>query len=292
MANKKFSDLTAATSFGATDSVAIVQGGVSKKATRSVVLASCKTTVDTYANRPAQGIAGQRFISTDGCGEWIDDGTAWRPIIGGKLGTAPPAASGFTCRSDSGVATTIVDEYGALKMAHSNSSGVQVRVASKALGAVTRVEAHVRLMPSTRNAADYSYAGIGFRNSADGKIEMVGVYYKPSDGTSRGLDRLRYTASNTGTSPVYTFSANDVTRLPAAGFFPSGFWLAITHNGAGGVRGYEFSIDGSHWQVIPEMAVTGSTFLGTPDEFLLHAFQSTGTSGDLTGAIFDSLKLT
>lgn len=55
-------------------------------------------TVGTYANRPAAGNAGALYICTDSpIAQWVDDGSAWRPmILGQALGTQVPAASAFT----------------------------------------------------------------------------------------------------------------------------------------------------------------------------------------------------
>lgn len=55
-------------------------------------------TVGTYANRPAAGNAGAIYICTDSpIAQWVDDGSAWRPLIQGQaLGTQVPAASAFT----------------------------------------------------------------------------------------------------------------------------------------------------------------------------------------------------
>ncbi len=48
-----------------------------------------------YASRPPPGQLGVRYISSDGGPEWLDDGTAWRPILPGKTGKQVPLVASF-----------------------------------------------------------------------------------------------------------------------------------------------------------------------------------------------------
>jgi len=38
--------------------------------------------IGAYASRPSAGNAGRRYTPTDGYGDWIDDGSTWRPLVG------------------------------------------------------------------------------------------------------------------------------------------------------------------------------------------------------------------
>jgi hypothetical protein len=72
-----------------------------------------QTVYDTFANRPVAGNEGRMFIPSNGNTPWIDDGSTWRPLIGGcVVGTQPPLASGVTIFNQGGASLT--DANGAL----------------------------------------------------------------------------------------------------------------------------------------------------------------------------------
>lgn len=102
MSNKRISDLATAASLSSSSSFAVVNGSVTEKASFSQLI-STLSVVNTFANRPAAGISGRMFTPTDGYCQFIDDGTNWRPIFEGKIGTAPPSASSFTIINAPGV---------------------------------------------------------------------------------------------------------------------------------------------------------------------------------------------
>jgi len=52
--------------------------------------------IGAFGARPAAGNAGALYMPTDAPFMAIDDGTAWRPLLDGVLGTEPPAAAVFT----------------------------------------------------------------------------------------------------------------------------------------------------------------------------------------------------
>ena len=49
-----------------------------------------------YAARPAAGNVGARYVTSDGGIEWVDDGSVWRPLIGGTAGGQVPLVAAFT----------------------------------------------------------------------------------------------------------------------------------------------------------------------------------------------------
>ncbi len=239
---------------------------------------------DVFASRPAAGAAGRRFIASDGGPDWVDTGSAWRPIVQGILGYQPRPASDFTVRSHGGIATTLADYKGGLKMVFANSAnaGEEVRIASRAAPSTPyRVEAHLRLLWSSRGTL---LSGLGFRDSATGTVELFCAQADTT--TTPKLARHRATASNTGTSPTYSFNAELVETWSIG--MGDQVWLAITRDGSGN-RGFEWSPDGEHWTVISELAVATNGFF-TPDEILLTSWVSFGVNGDNQGAIFDSYR--
>lgn len=241
---------------------------------------------DAYGNRPAAGIAGRLFQASDGGPLWLDTGSVWRPRIDGLLGHQPPAAAGWTSRSHGGIATTLVDEIGALAFIFSNSASApeEVRIASKAApSAPYRVEAHLRALWS---AAGTQLFGIGFRQSSDGRVELLCA--TGAAGATMRLTRHRATASNTGAAPSYSFDSESSQNW-AFGIADS-VWLAITRDAAGN-RGFEWSPDGKHWTVLIDMAVATNGFIA-PDEVCLTSWVSGGTNAYVQGAIIDSYRET
>lgn len=84
--------------------------------------------VGTFASRPAAGTSGRIYVPTDGPITFLDDGSAWRPYVSGMmLGTAPPAAAGWTSL---GVGSpTVADSFGSLFISQTtgNSSADQIQ---------------------------------------------------------------------------------------------------------------------------------------------------------------------
>jgi hypothetical protein len=241
-------------------------------------------TYDTYANLPAAGSTGKLYIVSDGGRMLVDTGSVWRPMINGIPGYLPPTASNFTVRSHGGIATTLTDDHGALTMTFSNSGAAaeEVRIASKAApGTPYRVEVHLRPLYASRGTL---LAGIGFRNSTSGSVELWAL--ESAAGAVAHVARHRATANNNGTSPTYTFSA-ETSGVIAPGLGES-VWLAIS-NDASGNRGFEWSPDGLNWTVCSQVAVATNAFI-TPDEICLTSWVSSGTNGDKQGAIFDSYR--
>jgi hypothetical protein len=245
-------------------------------------------TYDAFANLPAAGTAGKLFVPSDGGRILVDSGSVWRPLIDGIPAYRPPSASSFTVRSHGGIATTLTDDHGALKFIFSNSGAAaeEVRIASKAAPGSTpyRIEVHLRLLYATRGTF---LAGVGFRASSSGSVELFCVEAKLVSSPKLIFARHRSTASSTGTNPTYTFNAEASTVTWGVGV-PHGVWLAITRD-ASGNRGFEWSPDGLNWTVISDYAVATNAFI-TPDEVCLTAWVSSGTNGDNQGAIFDSYR--
>lgn len=79
-------------------------------------------TTGTFASRPTAGVNGRIYYPTDGPISFIDDGTNWRPLVGGTiLGTQPAAAStwnklNFTQQGSQTAAPTLSDNFGTLKL--------------------------------------------------------------------------------------------------------------------------------------------------------------------------------
>lgn len=106
-------------------------------------LAGGLTVVDTFVNRPATPAAGTRFIPTDGPGEWVYDGSTWRPYIDHAMGKSLPALGGFTGQNLG--ASSWTETQGRI-VANGTSAGVEMRAYVRAAAdpATLSVTAHVR----------------------------------------------------------------------------------------------------------------------------------------------------
>jgi len=86
-----------------------------------VYLAQLQSVYDAWANRPSAGWKGRQFTCWDSpIGQWIDDGTTWRPFVGGIVCDQPAAASTFT--SFNAGTTTFTDLSGTLLFVGQNDS--------------------------------------------------------------------------------------------------------------------------------------------------------------------------
>jgi hypothetical protein len=124
----------------------------------------------TYANRPAAGSASRIYISgSTPVAQYVDDGSVWRPLIGGQqLGYEPPLVSTFT-EIDVGT-TTLADHYGSIRFTGLNdTTNARIRGATIPIGTVTAIEACVSFDPNPSNAAVSSNVGIGIIDLLTGK---------------------------------------------------------------------------------------------------------------------------
>lgn len=179
--------------------------------------------VNTYSNRPSPGISGRLFYPTDGGPHSLDDGTNWRPIIGGIVGTQPPSASNFTW-TNQGTATA-TDSNGCILLSSPSTAGTTRRVFSKSKPSVAFVEASFILAntgTSTGSSEIFPFTGIGLFESGTGKFAYVILVL--DDNSIQSLNYLNFgtmasTTSVTSQTNVFALStANPLfLRLSVSG---------------------------------------------------------------------------
>jgi hypothetical protein len=236
--------------------------------------------VGTFANRPAAGLpTGSLYYTTDGPTPFAYDGSNWRPVIMGTLGTAPPAASSWTQVNQAGRTTAFVDYKGGIRLSATNgTTGVDIRLAYKAApSAHWQMTAHI--LPANPNTV--TVFGTGFRNSSTGTLVTIGlVTANPSI-----IQKHKLTANNTGSSP--TITQNSVSTpfpSPLITLLSYGYWLRIKNDGTNIF--FYYSIDGINFAWLDNEAL--ATFIGTADQGLIHIFYSDANQQDFS-AVFDSI---
>ncbi len=127
--------------------------------------------VSTYASRPAAGVASRIFSPTDGGFQFVDDGTTWRPIIDGIVGTQPPSAASFTAFNQG--SATLVDANGTVFMSGANDGGGNViRGFTQPFtnGVNTICEAVVLMQPDpSQSGSTWSAHGVIIRESSSAR---------------------------------------------------------------------------------------------------------------------------
>lgn len=131
-----------------------------------IVLGQCL--YGTYASRPAPGFQGRIFRSSDGAVEFVDDGTVWRPYIGGRSGKQIPLVAAFTQYG----AATFTDMCGAIVGATAIAGGAASGLV-QAKNAASELILHV----SQVEIDDNGWAGIVVRDSATQAQVIAGVAF-------------------------------------------------------------------------------------------------------------------
>lgn len=157
-----------------------VVGASVKDALNTLLAASSATPFyGTYANRPAAGTAGRiAFITDSPISTWIDDGTAWRPLLNDVLGIQTPAIAGFTTFNIG--AATFADASGSLSITGVNDGAPPgaLRGATIANAANTAyAELAVRLRTVGDTTANHFYsANVLLRETGTAKAYALVVF--------------------------------------------------------------------------------------------------------------------
>lgn len=278
----------------------IAGGGIVTVTTAStgqvLVTGAKQSTIGAFASRPSAGNSGARYLTTDAAVEYVDDGSTWRPIIAGRIGTEPPVAATFTLVQASGLtnAATLTKTTGCLEftwVAQGSAGAAQPeRLAYKSApssGATGyRVTAHYRIIPPIQSGGTYSFLPfIGYRLSTNGSVEFF-EWCLTSSGTVTP-QRRRYTVSSTGTAPTFTFSAQ--TILSTDSTLTHDIWLRTVRLTTG-VRKFYVSSDGIYWKKLSGIDTTANEFI-TPDQIIWGCaiFGDTNTNTEvISGVILDS----
>lgn len=151
---------------------------------------------------PTAGNAGRPGYVTDSPqGEWVDSGTAWRPVIRGVVGTAPPAAATFTRLN--ATAATLSDNKGTLQIVSALAGTNEAWSYSVAPAATFKWSTAFMAQWVDGGAGSEGMYYIMVRESGTGHFYLFGCY---CSGTTITLLVTRQSAVNTnaggGTSAV------------------------------------------------------------------------------------------
>jgi hypothetical protein len=227
----------------------------------------------TYAARPSAGTAGAVYYPNDAWTGFVDDGSAWRPMIQGVVGVSPPAASGFTAANASAT-SALVDNNGALVASDDtlNNTPPNYRIWHKSLSGATVVEALWWPCPTMTdidgNFQTLTYGGICLRESGTGKIAVFQTFLSP-DGT-----RLKVNVSceyATSATTGRTVIGSDTDKHINSWLASSQMYFRLRLSG-GNVL-YEMSV-GRVWTAPVAVASVATTtaFTTAPDQYGIVAW--------------------
>lgn len=211
------------------------------------------TLFGTYAARPAPGTAGRRYVcSNPGIVEFLDDGTAWRPLIYGTIGTeaAPGNVIGgvdLNISGLSGAANVGVAGVACLELPNVNGGTANLRGRLYARAAGKSITAFLKA--SQRATENNSFTmGLFFRKSSTAAITAMNLTSRgaASGPVSTEIEIETWTDPNTFGSLV----ADNAIGAVAS----DGLWLRMRDDGTN--VNCETSADGVNW--VP--AVTTATF--------------------------------
>jgi hypothetical protein len=221
----------------------------------------------TYASRPAAGTAGNVYYPNDAWTSFVDDGSAWRPVIQGVAGVSPPAASNFTAINASAT-SALADSNGALVASDSslNNTLPSYRVWHAALSGATAVEALWWPCPTLTDIdgdlQTYTFGGICLRESATGKLALFQLFLAPV--FARLTISCEYATAVTG--GVRTVIGGDTDKRWASWLPSSQMYFRMRLSG-GNVL-YEMSAGRSWTSPIAVASIATTTaFTTAPDQY-------------------------
>lgn len=215
--------------------------------------------VDTYTNRPAAGLAWQRFTPTDGGPEFVWDGTLWRPALGTTLGYEPPSSGWSAVNGGNGASVSFANgvvELATTAVASTDKVGLAVR--SMSGGGDFDLQARVRPILSLADSGGGTVtweSGLILRDSATGNFTWI--HSQMESGTRRNQIQVTpFTSVNAG-------SAYYVRQEATQFFTDSAVWMGFKQVGT--TRTMRLSNDGIRWWTI--WTQTGaSRYPLTPDQ--------------------------
>lgn len=211
----------------------------------------------TFAARPAAGSAGRlAFVTDSPIQTWVDDGSAWRPLINGVIGTAPPAVAGMTWVNQGGASATA--NNGAIALVGVNDGAPPGQLRGKVL----------------TNSASTAYAELGFAFQLYGDItasHFNGMYAwlrESATAKSYGLDCFQDFNSRRTTIQAEVWSSDsarttNVDKGYVAGDPNQAFFTRVRRNGANLFA--EVSRDRQTWIQV-DTRTTASVFTTAPDQ--------------------------
>lgn len=239
-------------------------------------------TLGTYASRPSPGTAGALYYPTDGAINFIDNGTAWLPIIDGTLGVQPPAAASFT-QGGFQTGTTGVDSHGAVVLTNGSTGGNIIQSMGISITPSTPYTLTVALRSFMWTIANTENAniGIGISNGTLFYVLQAFTFNVPGGIAGNAGAALYVTQYNNRTT---------VNTSPASGFFnysgQAHIWMRIKNDGTN--RTWQSSVNGIDWYVL--FTEGHSTFI-TESQVFFYLDASFGNT-QATQVILDSWSLT
>lgn len=211
----------------------------------------------TYASMPAAGTAGRLYTPSDGFSQWVDDGTNYRPLLAGIVGTKPPLVATFTAR---GAGTpNFADDKGALVWnVASNGTADSLKL----------LEVSAPATPWTLTV----YMGYAMT----GAVNMAGIYV--ADNTTK----VRILTPEGSNFKVYNFTSLTVGTGSAASVSAIAtvpIWLRIVDDGTN--RIFSYSYDNNHYTTVLSEGRT-SVFTATKVGLGLNPYQGPSTGSFLS----------
>jgi hypothetical protein len=236
---------------------------------------SANVTVGTFASMPAAGTSGRVYIATDSAvGFQVDDGTAWRPMLGGMVpGVRPPLAATFT-PVNQGI-STLTDANGTLIYNGVNDGNIVFRgYAQSWPSGITNTNTVESSYTNIGNASSYAVAfpsiSLMMRESATGKMLQAEV-----------IDNLDVTGSGGFGGPwflaISVWTANSPMSARTATNYPlpdheTGSPVFIRLRRATANIFVETSRDRQNWVQIGVSFVVTAVFTTAPDQYGLGGF--------------------
>lgn len=220
-----------------------------------------------YASMPPAGFAGSTYIASDApVAQWVDDGAAWRPLVGGVfVGTVPGVASGWAWVNQG--SATLADSNGALVFTGVNDTTTVtrrgcVKTYSSASGYIDAAIQFASTVETT--ASRYGIVGIMMYESGTGKsYNATLTKYHAELYTGFGLST--WTGDTTRATSVAYGQATNTNGL---------VFLRLRVNGSN-VEMY-YSPNGFTWILFDQQA-TSAVFTTAPDRygFWAHGYNTT-----------------
>lgn len=245
----------------------------------------------TFANRPTSAPDGTVYVCTDGPLQFVFKNGVWNSYHGSTPLNTPPAASTWSLINAS-LGTSFSDSLGGLLFSGSVATGSSLVAKNTAPATPYSITTHMLLNwgAATNNAASWNfcYAGICWRDTANGNLHMFGPCYATTVGGVYINTFRLLTASGTGTSGITYTNSTDFNFVPLlSNTQNAGIWLRGTDDGTN--RTVFYSGDGVNFTQFHQITRTTSV---NPVEVGICAgnYASAGQS-TIPNTFFTSVKI-
>ena len=176
----------------------------------------------TYAQRPAAGNAGRRIVLTDAMiPDWVDDGTQWRPMVGGlALGYEPPTSGSFIAVNQG--TSTLTTLSGSLLLTAFPDGTANNRHLYVQNAPATPYTLTVGMILNIWPAPNPTMGGLCFRESSTGKFVEFITYF---------TNNSNHFATDKATAPNGSFTGYDDGAVQPGWSTQGIIWLRIRDDG-------------------------------------------------------------